>query len=170
MKVNEVKETREVIVRTEYIAEDGTKFRSQEECEEYEQSAIVIIKRKLKKLNSHYVCDLLPWGYCDSVVEVFDVQSQEDLDNLEMYLRLKVCDKFKNEDNDYNSFVSKGGIRKDYVFENVTYGHEVMIFWDYEDNYFWVYRDGSIKGLLDFAKERLINNIYPKEEKENDNQ
>lgn len=165
MKVNEIRETREVVVKTEYIAEDGTKFRNQEECEKYEQSAIGVAKRKLKILNRHYVCDLLPWGCCEDMVEVFDVQSQEDLDNLEMYLRLKVKDK----DGEYNPFVSKNGKRKDCVFENVTYGHEVIIFWDYEVEYFWVYKDGSIQGLLDYMKEKLTNNIYPnKEEETND--
>ena len=34
MKVNEVKETREVVVKTEYIAIDGTVFRTKEELEE----------------------------------------------------------------------------------------------------------------------------------------
>ena len=35
MKVNEVKETREVVVKTEYIAIDGMVFRTKEECEQW---------------------------------------------------------------------------------------------------------------------------------------
>lgn len=38
MKINEVKETREVLVRTEYVAEDGEVFSTKEECEKYEES------------------------------------------------------------------------------------------------------------------------------------
>lgn len=41
MRENEVKETREVVVRTEYVAEDGTVFRSEEECKKYEESALL---------------------------------------------------------------------------------------------------------------------------------
>ena len=32
MKVNEVKETREVVVKTEYVATDGKIFDSREQC------------------------------------------------------------------------------------------------------------------------------------------
>lgn len=39
MRVNEVRktETIEKLVRIEYIAEDGTVFRSEEECKKYEE-------------------------------------------------------------------------------------------------------------------------------------
>ena len=52
MKTNEVKETREVVVRTEYIAEDGTIFRSEEECKKYEESALFAISKELKRLDN----------------------------------------------------------------------------------------------------------------------
>ena len=38
MRVNEVKETREVVVRTEYIAEDGKVFTDREECQKYDNT------------------------------------------------------------------------------------------------------------------------------------
>lgn len=50
MRANEVKETREVVVRTEYIAEDGAVFRSEEECKKYEESALFAISKELKRL------------------------------------------------------------------------------------------------------------------------
>lgn len=39
MKVNEIRktETIEKLVRTEYIAEDGTVFSNEEECKKYEE-------------------------------------------------------------------------------------------------------------------------------------
>ena len=46
MRTNEVKETREVVVRTEYIAEDGTVFRNEEECKKYEESALFAISKE----------------------------------------------------------------------------------------------------------------------------
>lgn len=54
MKVNEIRktETIEKLVRTEYIAEDGTIFRSEEECKKYEESALFAISKELKKLNN----------------------------------------------------------------------------------------------------------------------
>lgn len=53
MRVNEVRktETIEKLVRTEYIAEDGTVFRSEEECKKYEESALFAISKELKRLD-----------------------------------------------------------------------------------------------------------------------
>ena len=47
MRVNEVRktETIEKLVRIEYIAEDGTVFRSEEECKKYEESALFVISK-----------------------------------------------------------------------------------------------------------------------------
>ena len=54
MKVNEIRktETIEKLVRTEYIAEDGTVFRSEEECKKYEESALFAISKELKRLDN----------------------------------------------------------------------------------------------------------------------
>lgn len=54
MRVNEVRktETIEKLVRIEYIAEDGTVFRSEEECKKYEESALFVISKELKRLDN----------------------------------------------------------------------------------------------------------------------
>ena len=54
MKVNEVKTavTIEKVIRTEYIAEDGTVFRNKEECKKYEESALFAISKELKRLDN----------------------------------------------------------------------------------------------------------------------
>ena len=52
MRVNEVKETREVVVRTEFVAEDGQVFRSEEECKKYEESALFAINKQLRRLET----------------------------------------------------------------------------------------------------------------------
>ena len=132
MRVNKIKETQtqEVIVRIEYIAEDGTIFLHKEECEAYEKTAIAVAKRKLKRLDNGKLSeyDMFEAGCEDYGVEVFDIQTQQDLDNLEMYLRLKIGE---YDESQMNPFTDVNGKRKDYVFENVTYGHEVIIFWNY---------------------------------------
>lgn len=55
MRINEVKETREVVVRTEYVAEDEEVFSTKEECEKYEESAIFVVSKKLKRLHKKNV-------------------------------------------------------------------------------------------------------------------
>lgn len=51
MRVNEVRktETIEKLVRIEYIAEDGTVFRSEEECKKYEESALFDNQQRVKE-------------------------------------------------------------------------------------------------------------------------
>lgn len=50
MKVNEVKETREVVVKTEYVATDGKIFDSREECLKYETICKCVIMADYKSL------------------------------------------------------------------------------------------------------------------------
>lgn len=169
MKINEIRktETIEKLVRTEYIAEDGTVFSNEEECKEYEESALFAISKELKRLTkdntSQY--EINDSFSCDDVVEIFDVQTERDLENLRRYLYLKMRKNGASEDRVKECFTSKDGKRNRYVFDNVTVGHEVMIFWNYEENYFWVYNDGSINGYCDFSRENITKLITPKEEK-----
>ena len=91
MKVKEVKETIERVVRVEYVAEDGQVFRSEEECKKYEESALFAISKQLKKLHTKplSVYSLLEEGSEECDVEIFDVQTDQDLENLRRYLYLK---------------------------------------------------------------------------------
>ena len=50
MRVNEVKETREVVVKTEYVATDGKIFDSREECQKYEKTCKCVIMSAYKPL------------------------------------------------------------------------------------------------------------------------
>lgn len=50
MKINEVKETREVVVRTEYVAVDGTVFASRENCEKWEKSYECTLTQSMKAI------------------------------------------------------------------------------------------------------------------------
>ena len=122
MRANEVKETREVVVRTEYIAEDGTVFRSEEECKKYEESALFAISKELKRLTkdntSQY--EINDNFSCDDTVEIFDVQTERDLENLRRYLYLKMRKNGASEDSVKECFTSKNGKRDKYVFDGVT--------------------------------------------------
>ena len=64
------------------------------------------------------------------------------------------------------TFTSKDGKRDKHVFDGVTAGHEVMIFWNYDEDWFWVYNDGSINGYCEFFRENITKLITPKENNE----
>jgi hypothetical protein len=156
MKIQEIKKTVEQVVGIRYIAEDGTEFKSAEECKAYEDSAMFIVLRKLKKVTTNNLSEysLIEAGSDDNELEIFDIQTQEDLDNLRRYLYLKLIKSGAKEENFKDCFTSVDGKRTDYVFDNLTYGHEVMIFWSYENDWFWVYDDGSVEGYCRFIKRK----------------
>ena len=171
MKVNEIKETKTVeeVVRVEYIAEDGQVFRSEEESKKYEESALFAISKELKRLtekdcvSQNDINDGLSY---DDMVEIFDVQTERDLENLRRYLYLKMRKNGASEDSVKECFTSKDGKRDKYVFDGVTAGHEVMIFWNYDEDWFWVYNDGSINGYCEFFRENITKLITSKENNE----
>lgn len=170
MKVNEIRktETIEKLVRTEYIAEDGTVFRNEEECKKYEESALFAISKELKRLTNNISQSEISDSFSyDDTVEIFDVQTERDLENLRRYLYLKARNNGASESSVNNCFKSTDGKRNNYVFSNVTYGHEVMVFWNYDEDWFWVYGDGSIEAFCNFHKDRITKLITPKEENAN---
>lgn len=166
MRTNEVKETREVVVRTEYVAEDGTVFRTEEECKKYEESALFAISKELKRLTNGTISqsEINDNFSYDDTVEIFNVDTEKDLENLKRYLYLKATKNGATENSINDCFHSTDGKRKEYVFSNVTCGHEVMVFWDYEEQWFWVYGNGSIDDYCRFHKDRITKLITPKEE------
>ena len=166
MKKNEIKRTIEEVVRVEYIAEDGTTFRDEAECRKYEESALFAISRKLKKLNGKWASqyDLIEQGCEEDELEIFDVQTDEDLDNLRRYLYLKALNNGASDKSIKDAFTSDDGRRKDFVFDSVTIGHEVLIFWSYENDWFWVYGDGSLDGYFNWLRNKYTKIIAPKEE------
>ena len=164
MKKNEIKRTIEQVVRVEYIAEDGTIFRNEEECQKYEESALFAVSKKLKRLanTTQYA---LNYDLSDEyALEIFDVQTEEDLENLRRYLYLTLVKAGVSEKNISFPFTSEDGTRADHVFDNVTIGHEVLIFWSYDEDHFWTYGDGSLEGYFDWMRDRYAKIIAPKDE------
>ena len=168
MRKNEIKKTIEEIVRVEYVAEDGTVFNNMEECEKYEKSALFVVSNKLKRLTTKetYINDFNDEGSCDCELEIFDVQTEEDLNNLRRYLYLKAITNGATEKGIKDAFTSDDGKRENFVFDNVTIGHEVLVFWSYDKDWFWVYKDGSLNGYFELLKERYDEIVTPKDDKQ----
>ena len=167
MKENKVTKMVEELVRIEYIAEDGKIFYEAKECEKYEASALFVISSQLKRLNKKdiSVYDILSEGSDEDKVEIFDVQTEKDLENLRRYLYLTAKQNGATEEYIKECFSSEKDYRKDLIFDNVTAGHEVMIYWNYDCDGFWTYRDGSIEGYLEYLRDRITECITPKEER-----
>lgn len=151
MKTNEVKETREVVVRTEYIAEDGTVFRSEEECKKYEESALFAINKELKRLNNkkYGVSEYDIYDECseDCLVEIFNAETEKDIENIRRYVYLKSASS------------------PDVELPNITAGHEVIIHWNYDRDSCWAIGNGSIDAFCNYIKNNLMGLITPKEGK-----
>ncbi len=156
MKVNEIKETREVVVRTEYVAEDGTKFRDEKECERYEKSALYAVSKELKRLDhkkygaSEY--DIYEECNDECSVEIFNAETEKDLENIRRYVYLKVATRYRR--------VSE----IDIALPNITTGHEVIIHWNYDGDSVWTYGDGSINAFCDYIRSNLMELITPETE------
>ena len=166
MKENKITRTEEVVVRIEYVAEDGQVFYDKAECEKYEASALFAVSKQLKKLNTRNlsVYDLISEGSDEDEVEIFDIQTEKDLENLRRYLYLKATQNGAREQYLEDCFTAKDEIRKDYVFDGVTIGHEVIICWSYDKDHFWVHRDGSIEGYLSYLRDKMTKLITPEKE------
>lgn len=168
MKKNEIKKTIEQVVRVEYISEDGHVFYGadgEEECRKYEESALFAVSKALRRLNIKPATEysLMESGSEENEIEVFDIQTKEDLENLRRYLYLKLTANGASENTIKELFTSENGHRKDFVFDNVTIGHEVIIFWSYDQDWAWVYGDGSLNGYFDFVKSKYNKIITPEE-------
>jgi hypothetical protein len=167
MKKNEIKRTRtiEEVVTTEYIAEDGQVFYNEEECKKYEESALFAVSKRLKKLTPKWtsIYQFIGEGSDEFELEIFDVQTDEDLELLRRYLYLKLTKNGASESSIKSCFTSEDGKRQNFVFDNITSGHEVLVFWSYDNDWFWVYKDGSLDGYFSWLRERYNKIIIPEE-------
>lgn len=143
MKINK-KEVTKIETITEYEAADGTIFKDKIECERYEESALFAVKSTLKKLNSRSLeeSEIFGAACADTNVEIYDVQTNEDLMRLKMYCNLRTR-----------------GVGYGSSLEKITFGHEVMIVFNYEYSYCWTYADGSIEGILNSIREKFKSAI-----------
>lgn len=157
MRTNEVKETREVVVRTEYIAEDGTVFRSEEECKKYEGSALLAISKRLKRLNpkKYNASEYDIYNECSDeyLVEIFDAETEEDIEIIRRYVYLKALSENSNRVN-----------KSDVELPNITEGHEIIIHWNYDQDCCWTIGNGSIEAFCNHIRTNLVKLITPETE------
>jgi hypothetical protein len=146
MTTREIKKMVEQVVRVEYIATDGTVFYNEAECKKYEESAKAILSSKLKKLGFTTEWDILETGNAEDPIEIFDVATSDDLENLKRYLYVLSKEYYKNNE----SKISE----KMRTLEKLTYGHEVLVFMGY-DNDFFVLGDGSFDAWLNSIRTRM---------------
>lgn len=94
MRVNEVKETREVVVKTEYIAIDGTIFRTKEECEQWEKSyecTLTCSMKKIPHIETNGEDAYLQCGGCDEEVWIIKPRDFEDIKVINAYTEATCC-------------------------------------------------------------------------------
>lgn len=154
MKRNEIKETREVVVRTEYIAEDGRVFHDEEECRKYEESALFTISRQLKRMTSKKFVsqnDINDDCSDEYEVEIFNAENEKDVENIRRYVYLKGIL--------YNSYAKKENL----FLPSITAGHEVIVFWNYDQDYCWSIGNGSIDAYCNYIRDNIMSVITPKE-------
>lgn len=139
MTIKKEEVTKKEIV-TKYIAADGATFYDKDMCECYEKSALCAVKKTLKKLNVKDISqwDLFGTGDDESVVEIYDVKTAEDLLHLRMY-----CDLESDGHGDLDNL------------DKVTVGHEVVIFWNSEKDQYWTRGNGSIESVLEGIREQF---------------
>ena len=51
--------------------------------------------------------------------------------------------------------------RQQYIFDNVTFGHAVMVFWSYDGDWAWTYGNGSIEDYCKWIKSNYDEIITP---------
>ena len=157
MIVNEVKKVVEQVVRLEYIAEDGEVFATENECELYEKSALFALSKKLRKISKPFtsIYELFREGYDENELEIFDIQTNEELEYLRRYLYLKATLNGANDNSVRRCFKDEDNEDNKLTFDDVTIGHEVIVCWSYDKDYFWIYGDGSLEGYCAWLKENM---------------
>lgn len=167
MKKNEIKEMVERVKEIQFVAEDGTIFYNESECIEYEDSALFAVSKNLKKLSKQRtsIYDLNHDGCEECELEIFDIQTPEDLENIRRYLYLKLSKNGASEGTIKDVFSSEN--RQQYIFDNVTFGHAVMVFWSYDGDWAWTYGNGSIEDYCKWIKSNYDEIITPEEPETN---
>ena len=144
-----------------FKAFDGKEFTDERACATYERTALGIVSKSLKRLSDTFdVSYLLGAGGEGCEVEVFDIQTHEDLKNLKIYLELNVMD--------FNGYTDASEItpRIDKQLDKLTAGHEIIVLWrTYDDRSFYTEGDGSLDALLESIRTNYFKNfIYPKQQ------
>lgn len=86
----EKKEIQKIEYVTTYIANDGTEFKSEEECKKYENTARCAINEMVKRIPRQDTYDSenngLPYFGCDDTVTAFKIRSVDDVEAVNKWL------------------------------------------------------------------------------------
>ena len=85
------------------------------------------------------------------MVEIFNAETERDIENIRRYVYLKALSK--------SPYVDKS----DVDLPNITPGHEVIIYWNYEEYSCWTIGNGSIDAFCGYIRDNLMSLITPKE-------
>lgn len=146
MKVNEIRETREVVVRTEYIAKDGTVFKDAEECKKYEETCRCVLRAEYKRLVKGNIneYDLFYENGCEDYdYDIVEIKTEEDRE---------IVNRVLVDGYNHAKLIEKPGM---YLIYNNEY--------DGGTTGYWTTIDTILKGIKD-AYERAIK---PKEDNAN---
>ncbi len=140
MRENKITRTIEEV--NGYIADDGTWFRTKEECQKYEESAKMVLFNMVKDklVGKTNIYHLLEEGCEDCDAEIYSVDSMKTLELLNRYFSLSTFHSQKN------------------VVSTDMIGKNIIIFWDYDRDVCW--SRGTIDDLLNEIRnryEKVIN-------------
>lgn len=136
MKKIEVK--KEVVVSTKFVADDGTEFAHEDCCRQYEEamargSRTDELKKKLKLVKSFGALEIIALdGYDDAIIDVYNLETLDDVENLKDYLNAKYGDEH--------------GTCTD--LSKLTVGTQIMVFKEDDDDWYWIFGNGTIGDLL----------------------
>lgn len=133
--MREVKETKTIEEIRGYEANDGTFFRSREECEKYENSALGILKERVKQyiIGESTIYGILNEGCDDCGVDIYNIPDSEAAQTIAQYIAIETKE--------------KPVLLDEYI------GKELMVFWSYDREYaWWNTIDGVVKSIKDNYK------------------
>lgn len=112
---------------TGYEALDGTFFRSAEECEKYEESAVGIIKARAKEylIGETTIYGLLNEGSDECGVEIYNIADKDAAATISQLIYIKCGERDTCSVDEY-------------------IGKELIIFWSYDEDYAWFYTIDSL--------------------------
>ena len=90
MRVNEVKETREVVIKTEFIAEDGKVFTDREECQKYDNTCQCVIMAAYKSLVKGTISEYGLYDECgceDFYYDLVEIKNENDRETVNKALK-----------------------------------------------------------------------------------
>ena len=129
-----------------FVANDGTEFRTEEDCKKYDESAYGVLNAKYKKLviNTDVEEGFFGFGGCDATIEIVRVKDEKDADTV-MQMLFFINPHLKNEGMEH--IVE----RDNALVERATKGELLVIDrgYDYEEGFWFVGTDQSMKDEID---------------------